>query len=64
MANKEELIKLAIKNNQAKEYYGSYLIYPRRFMNSKVLNALLVSLNKDYTFCNIMGTIKAIPKAV
>ena len=54
------LLQMAIDNNQAKEYYGSYLIYPKRFMNSMVLNALLISLNKEYKFFNIMGIIKAV----
>jgi hypothetical protein len=56
------LLQMAITNGQAKEYYGSYLIYPRKFMNSMVLDALLQSMNNDYNFYNIMGTIKAMPK--
>jgi len=53
---------MAIDNGQVKEYYGSYLIYPHKFMNSMVLNALLQSMNTEYNFYNIMGTIKAMPK--
>jgi hypothetical protein len=56
------LLQMAITNGQAKEYYGSYLIYPRKFMNSMVLDALLQFMNNDYNFYNIMGTIKAMPK--
>ena len=57
-----KLLQNAIDNKQAIEYYGSYLIYPRRFLNSMVFDALLVSLKNDYDFFNIMGTIKAMPK--
>ena len=57
-----KLLLMAIANGQAKEYYGSYLIYPRKFMNSMVLDALLQSLNSTHDFVNIMGTIKAMPK--
>lgn len=57
-----KLLQLAIENNQAKEYYGSFLIYPRRFMNSMVFDALLQELSKDFNFYNIMGTIKAMHK--
>ncbi len=57
-----QLLQNAIDNKQVKEYYGSFLIYPRRFLNSMVLDVLLVSLKKDYDFFNIMGTIKAMPK--
>ena len=57
-----DLLAMAIANGQAKEYYGSYLIYPHKFMNSMVLNALLQSMNTEYNFYNIMGTIKAMPK--
>ena len=57
-----KLLLMAIENNQAKEYYGSYLIYPKRFMSSMVLDALLHSLNSTHNFYNIMGTIKAMPK--
>ena len=57
-----QLLQNAIDNKQAKEYYGSFLIYPKRFLNSMVLDALLVSLKNDYDFFNIMGTIKAMPK--
>jgi hypothetical protein len=57
-----KLLAMAIKNKQAKEYYGSYLIYPRRFTNSSVFDALLLSLQDTYNFYNIMGTIKAMPK--
>jgi len=57
-----KLLLMAITNGQAKEYYGSYLIYPHKFMNSMVLEALLQSLNSTHNFYNIMGTIKAMPK--
>lgn len=57
-----KLLKDAIKEGKAKEYYGSILIYPRRFMNSMVLDALLVTLKNDYEFYKIMDCIKAIPK--
>lgn len=57
-----DLLAMAIANGQAKEYYGSYLIYPHKFMNSMVLDALLQSLNSTHNFINVMGTIKAMPK--
>jgi hypothetical protein len=58
-----ELLQMAIANGQAKIYYDKmYLIYPHKFLNSMVLNALLTSLKDNYNFYNIMGTIKAIPK--
>ena len=57
-----DFLSMAIANGQAKEYYGSYLIYPRQFMNSMILDALLQSMNRAYDFVNIMGTIKAMPK--
>ncbi|CAB1251923.1 protein of unknown function [Ruminococcaceae bacterium BL-6] len=56
------LLQMAITNGQAKEYYGSYLIYPHKFMNSFVFESLLASLKADFNFYNIMGTIKAMPK--
>ena len=57
-----ELLQNAIKERKAKEYYGSILIYPRRFMNTMVLDALLTTLKNDYEFYKIMDCIKAIPK--
>ena len=60
--NTKTLLQMAIENNQAKEYYGSILIYPKKFMNDFVLNALLHNLKNEYEFINIMGTIKAMPK--
>ena len=57
-----ELLQDAINKGKAKEYYGSILIYPRKFMNSMVLDALLVTLKNDYEFYKIMDCIKAIPK--
>lgn len=57
-----KLLEQAISNNQAKEYYGAYLIYPRRFMNSSVLDALLAEVKDEYELYNIMGTIKAMRK--
>lgn len=57
-----KLLNLAIENNQAKEYYNSYLIYPKRFLNSFTLDMLLASLKDSFNFYNIMGTIKAMPK--
>lgn len=57
-----KLLQNAIKEGKAKKYYSSILIYPRRFMNSMVLEALLVTLKNDYEFYKIMDCIKAIPK--
>lgn len=57
-----KLLNLAIENKQAKEYYGNYLIYPKRFLNSFTLDMLLASLKDHFNFYNIMGTIKAMPK--
>ena len=57
-----KLLQDAISDGKAKEYYGSILIYPRKFMNSMVLDALLVTLKDDYEFYKIMDCIKAIPK--
>jgi hypothetical protein len=57
-----ELLQLAITNSQAKPYHGSYLIYPRRFLNSMVLAALLVQIKKEFELVKIMDVIKAIPK--
>lgn len=57
-----KLLENAIKEGKAKEYYGSILIYPRKFMNSMMLDALLVTLKNDYEFYKIMDCIKAIPK--
>ena len=58
----KELLQDAIKEGKAKKYYGSILIYPRKFMNSMVLDALLVTLKDDYEFYKIMDCIKAVPK--
>ena len=61
MENK--LLQMAIANGQAKIYYDTmYLIYPHKFLNTMVLDALLTSLKDEYNFYNIMGTIKAMPK--
>lgn len=56
-----KLLDMAIENNQSKEYYGCYIIYPRRFMNTMVLDALLASMNDTYNFYKIMDSIKAVP---
>jgi hypothetical protein len=58
------LLQNAIENKQAKEFYGAYIIYPRRFSNMNVLDALLISLKTEYNFFKIMDSIKAIKKAV
>lgn len=51
----------AINKGYAKEYYKSYLIYPKKFMNSFLLNILLKTMENDgYKFYRIMDTIKAI----
>ena len=56
-----EVVKTCIENEQIKEYYGSYLIYPKRFMNSMVMNKVLTELkNNGYKFYRIMDVIKAI----
>ena len=57
-----KLLQDAIDKKKAKEYYGSILIYPKKFMNSMVLDALLVTLKDDYEFYKIMDCIKAMPK--
>lgn len=57
-----KLLQDAINKGMAKEYYGSILIYPKKFMNSVVLDTLLVALKNDYEFYKIMDCIKAIPK--
>ena len=57
-----KLLQYAISERKAKEYYGSILIYPKKFMNSMVLDALLVTLKDDYEFYKIMDCIKAMPK--
>ena len=56
------LLQNAIDQGRAKEYYGSILIYPRKFMNSMVLDALLATLKNDYELYKIMDCIKAVPK--
>ena len=59
----KNLLQMAIDNGQAKIYYDTmYLIYPHKFLNSMVLDALLTSMKNNYNFYNIMGTIKAMPK--
>ena len=61
MENK--LLQMAIENGQVKIYYDTmYLIYPHKFLNSMVLDALLTSMKDKYNFYNIIGTIKAMPK--
>lgn len=56
-----ELIKICIQKEQIKEYYGSYLIYPKRFTNSFILNKILLELKENgYKFYAIMNVIKAI----
>lgn len=57
-----KLLQNAINEEKAKEYYGSILIYPRKFTNSMLLDALLVTLKNDYEFYKIMDCIKAMPK--
>jgi len=57
-----KLLQMALDNEQARLYYGCVLIYPRRFMNSMVLDALLCSLKDTYDFHKIMDVIKAMPK--
>lgn len=57
-----KLLQNAINEEKAKEYYGSILIYPKKFMNSMALDALLVALKNDYEFYKIMDCIKAMPK--
>lgn len=56
-----EVVKMCIENEQIKEYYGGYLIYPKRFMNSITMNKALTELkNNGYKFYRIMDVIKAI----
>lgn len=57
-----KLLQDALLNGQAKEYRDTYLIYPGRFTNLDVLRNLLASLNDDYDFQSVMGTIKASKK--
>jgi len=57
-----QFLQKAIKEGKAKEYYGAFLIYPRKFLESWFLDRLLLELKQDHEFVNIMGTIKAIPK--
>lgn len=54
-----ELLKFAISEGKAKEYYGSYIIYPRRFSTSITLEKLLQSLSDDFVFFRIMDAIRA-----
>jgi len=57
-----ELLTKAIENKQAKNYYGSVIIYPRRFSNMYLLDMLLNTLKNDYNFYKIFDTIKAVKK--
>jgi len=56
------MIEDAIKKGYAKEYYGAYIIYPRRIMNTYYLNKLLLTLKEEYDFFQIFDSIKAIKK--
>ena len=56
------MIEDAIQKGYAKEYYGAYIIYPRRIMNTYYLNKLLLTLKNEYDFFQIFYSIKAIKK--
>lgn len=56
------MIEDAIKKGYAKEYYGAYIIYPRRIMNTMYLEKLLDALKNEYDFFRIFDTIKAVKK--
>ena len=57
------MIVEAIKQGKMKEYYGCYIIYPRRFSNYITMEKILAELKTDYDFYKIMDCIKAIPKS-
>ena len=57
------MIEDAISKGYAKEYYGAYIIYPRRIMNTMYLDKLLVTLKNEYDFFQIFDSIKAVKKA-
>lgn len=54
-----EILQFAISEGKVKEYFGSYLIYPRRFSTSIMLEKLLQSLSEDFVFFKIMDVIRA-----
>lgn len=56
-------LQWAIDEGKAKEYYGSYLIYPRRFSTSAMLEKLLQGLSAEFDFFRIMDAIRADKKA-
>ena len=56
------MIEDAIQKGYAKEYYGAYIIYPRRIMNTMYLEKLLDALKNEYDFFRIFDTIKAVKK--
>lgn len=55
-------IEDAIQKGYAKEYYGAYIIYPRKIMSTYYLNKLLVDLKNEYDFFQIFDSIKAVKK--
>ena len=56
------MIEDAIQKGYAKEYYGAYIIYHRRIMNTHYLNKLLLTLKNEYDFFQIFDSIKAVKK--
>ena len=56
------MIEDAISKGYAIKYYGSYIIYPRKIMNTYYLTKLLLSLKNEYEFYRIFDCIKAIKR--
>jgi hypothetical protein len=52
-------LQWAIDEGKVKEYHGSYIIYPRRFSTSTMLEKLLQGLSAEFDFFKIMDTIRA-----
>ncbi len=56
-------LNLALETGTAKiEYPGIIEIYPRKFMNTTVLNALLIELKPTHNFYKVFNVIRAFEK--
>ena len=56
------MIEDAVQKGYAKEYYGAYIIYPRRITSTMYLDKLLDTLKSEYDFFQIFDSIKAVKK--
>jgi hypothetical protein len=59
---KNRLLDQAISSGKAEENHGCYIIYPAKFSNDLIFNALLRAMIPDFRLIRNTDGIKAIPR--